>query len=361
MRVIVCVLALMIGVVWAATNREIEALVAKMIANNPSVILDRASAVKRETVRGLEGWEKVDVNVSVRPKNSPLAPISQMSVLFTSGGFAAFNMTALGGGSNADIERHLKEAYAGNSDIKIESIKVDRRIKIKEPSGFEAVVLTVSYVPVKSADGKALSATPVFFVSASNFLTDDFFSVSDGKSVKNLVKGEVKDAYYRNDHLLYGKKGAKNKIIVFSDPLCPACRQLMPRLFEAAENYPDDVALYYYSLPTHISSPTLIKAAISAHQKGGKNTERAMYEVNLRIDASDEQKVLDYYNSLFKSKLTLEDINAPKVLEHYAIDEGVAKALLVNGTPTLFINGVYDSNRDLLEKVLNELKASKAK
>jgi protein-disulfide isomerase len=352
-------LTLTISVIWAATNREIEAFVTRIIANNPNFVLDRASAVKREPVRGLEGWEKVDVNVSVRPKNSPLAPFSQMSVFFTSGGFVAPDITTLNSNGNADIERHLRNAFASNKNITVESIKANRRIKIKEPSGFEAVVLTVNYVPVKSADGKTLSEPAVVFINSGGFLASEFLSVSDGKSIKNLVKGEVKDAYYRDDHLLYGNKKAKNKIIVFSDPLCPACRELMPELFEIAEKYPSAVALYYYSLPTHVSSPALIKAAIAAHQKGDRNAERAMYEVNLRISASDEKTVLDYYNSLFKTKLTSEDINAPKVLEHYAIDEGVQKALLVNSTPSVFINGIYDSDRNLLEKVIGDLKDSK--
>ena len=186
---------------------------------------------------------------------------------------------------------------------------------------------------------------------------DEIFYVSDDG--RKIVRGAIYDAALSPfDEQLkklktdlspsLGTPGAKVVIVVFTDYQCPHCRELAKSLREnLLKNYPSDVRLYLKEFPLEAIHPWAKTAAIAG---------RCVYR-------QDAQAFWDYHDFVFdgQDSLTLDNLKA-KVLEWAAtksldtiqlgacIDtratEGEvnrtiaeARALGVNQTPSLFING----------------------
>ncbi len=55
----------------------------------------------------------------------------------------------------------------------------------------------------------------------------------------------ITDKYYQKTKLVAGSEKAKDKIVIFSDPLCPLCPHYVPQVIEFVNKNPDNIALYY--------------------------------------------------------------------------------------------------------------------
>ena len=156
-------------------------------------------------------------------------------------------------------------------------------------------------------------------------------------------------SFYRKDHLIYGKESAPNKIVVFSDPICPFCQGYLPGLLKAAKENPDKIALYYYHFPLimlHKEAPTVIKAAIAAEEKGMKDVMQKVYDAKFNIDTSDEKKILAEFNKKMGTHITLKDIHAKEIEKRYNFDKEYADKMMISGTPTVYFNGKKDFSRN---------------
>ncbi|GHV04058.1 hypothetical protein AGMMS50229_04610 [Campylobacterota bacterium] len=340
----------------AASNKELEAFITSNVARNPTVTFEKFSVVKREKISDLSGWEKVDMELSIKPKGATI-PVSQKSSFYTYKNLIAPELIKLEGKSVGakELAELAKRQIAANPNVKLEDSKLTKRMALKGFDGWESVQMQFNLQVTRGTSTQPISTTDLWFVS-KNYVAPDLIDITKSTSLKNSIKGDVTPEYYRPDHLLSGSKGvaAKYKIIVFSDPLCPACRKLLPELIDIAAKNKETVSLYYYHLPTHAESPILMKAAIAAHANN-KEIETQMYKTEIKFDNSEDLAVLERFNKLFKTKLTLEAINAPAVLEHYNFDQKAVGELLVNSTPSLFINGVYDEDRKAIGKIIEEL------
>ena len=348
----------------AATNKELEAFVSKNLSRNPNVKFDKFTVLKRESVKGLSGWDRLEVEISARPTaqvgaNTP--PMTQKNTLYTSKGYLASDLIKLDGKtqSRAATDQQLidlaAQMLAGNPNVKLEKATILRRYPLSDVDGFEAVQLQFDLSVTQEGKTRALSTTDVFFAS-KNYITNEIVRITNGTSLKQSIKGAVKNEYYRADHLIAGNANAKHKILLFSDPLCPACRATSPALFELAAKHPSEVAVYYYGFPTHSVSPVLLKAAIAAHLSGVSAVEQQLYTGELRVNTEDDFDALKVFNDRFKLKLTMADISAPAVLEQYNIDAKTALELNIAGTPTIFLDGKYDEDRKLIGNLTQELK-----
>ncbi|MDR2639691.1 MAG: thioredoxin domain-containing protein [Helicobacteraceae bacterium] len=354
-------LILLNSVAFAATNKEIERYFERAFERNPEFTFDKMRVTKREAIKGLQGWETAEINLSFIPKGKTL-PINQNGKIGTYKGFIATNMLAAEDDSKTVGDAKLIEAArfflegAPNSNAKLKSARITKRIPLKEIEGFEAVAMVWDVDITQGKQTRELSNTEVWF-AGKNYIFLDIIRIDTGDSLKFEIKGDIKPEHYRADHLIAGNASAENKVIIFSDPLCPACRQTMPILLKAASENPDKIALYYYAMPTHSVSPTLMKAAIASRLAGAKNAERAMYEKELIVKTGDDLLALNIYNATFGTKHELKDINKQAVLEHYNIDQKAVSELLINSTPSIFINGKFDPKRQEIQKIVNSLSA----
>jgi len=208
--------------------------------------------------------------------------------------------------------------------------------------------------------GKKLNQKDTIF-SNGNMISTDLINVKNKVSFKHLMYPTLTKEFYNKKHLIAGNHNAKNKLVVFSDPLCPICIDEMPFLMKKVIDNPKNIALYYYHLPLtmHPTAKVLSKASIIATKQGVKNVDYRIYKANFpdkyKFDAYEEkdaQKVLNFFNREFGTKITLAEINDPKLDKMLAYDEMMSEKAFVNGTPTVFFNGEYDMTRSKFEKVL---------
>ena len=164
-------------------------------------------------------------------------------------------------------------------------------------------------------------------------------------------------SFYRKDHLIYGKESAPNKIVVFSDPICPFCQGYLPGLLKAAKENPDKIALYYYHFPLimlHKEAPTVIKAAMVAEKKGVKDVMEKVYAQKFNLDTSDEKKILKAFNKAMGTHITSKDIHAKDIEARYEFDKKMADKMMISGTPTVYVNGKKDFSRRKYKEIIKK-------
>jgi protein-disulfide isomerase len=247
-----------------------------------------------------------------------------------------------------------KERIGKNRRIQLKEIELERKVELDSLKGWSAYVYDLDIV----AGGKDIDFKDIVF-SNGTLIAPDLIDLNTKESLKESVKPPLNITYYKESHFIAGTKGAKNKIVLFSDPLCPFCMDFIPDVIEFVTAHKDMFEVYYYHLPLtsiHPASETLAKAMIVAHNMGLKDivykTYKADFDPYFSERERDEKKILDGFNKVLDTKITLEQINSKDVLEHYEADKEAAEYLMVAGTPTIYLNGKLDKKkRDYLEVV----------
>jgi len=246
--------------------------------------------------------------------------------------------------SKKQIIKYIKNSVIRNPRVKVQDLeivetKVDDRIK-----GWKVLFTSMDLMFQK----KSIKA-PIILFSNGNLLTTELYDVNTSTNFAKVLKPTIPESVYDDEHLLYGNKDAKHKILVFSDPQCPFCQDVMPDIFEAVKKHPDMFALYYYHLPLkrlHPVSATLTKVMHIAQNGNRKDIFEDMYKLDINIRMTNEKKILSKIKKQFNYKLTKEQINAPEVLKSLKADEDTAARLMISGTPTVYIDGKLDKFRD---------------
>lgn len=135
-----------------------------------------------------------------------------------------------------------------------------------------------------------------------------------------------------------GKEAAPVVVTVFSDFQCPWCRQMAGTLRQVADRFPNEVRIVYRHLPLHEDSQRLAEASMcaDAQQHFWQYHDALFREPGVRGEQTIEiaktigLNVDDFEKCLKDGRFT------PRVLA----DAAEANRLGVNGTPTLFVNGV---------------------
>lgn len=161
------------------------------------------------------------------------------------------------------------------------------------------------------------------------------------------------------------KDKTKVKLVEFLDPECPACapfHQYLKRHLD--EKYVD---IEYKYLEIHANSKLLIHI-LEASKKQGKYKELLDYmysnqEKFTDYKTKDNIKIWNFISEnnmnldISKLKLDMKDIDIDLILKK---DFDDAKNLKVEGTPTLFINGIIQNNKSIGE-IMDEIDLSIAK
>ena len=256
------------------------------------------------------------------------------------------------GVTDESIKEFLTNSFSGNKSIKSIKIEVVSRTDIKRMKNWEALVVDV-YAVLKK-DNKKIKQKMIWF-SNGDVITQDLIDLDTGESLKSLVSPKFETEYYNKSNLIYGNANAKHKVVIFSDPLCPFCRSFVPRAINYMKKQPKKFAVYYFHFPLpsiHPAAVELVKAAYVAEAQGEKDVVLNLYKVKLNNPREKNvSKILKAFNKVFHTNIKQSDINTPAVAQHYADDLKIADALMVQGTPTVFFDGIIDKTKQKYLKV----------
>ena len=243
-----------------------------------------------------------------------------------------------------------KKRVAQNPNVKVNSITVNTKKELPV-SGWNGYILDVN----ANVQGKDINAKDIIF-SDGKYISLDLIDAQTGKSLKDFVTPNLTAKYYDKSKLIAGNHNAKDKIVIFSDPLCPFCMDYVPDVINYVNKNKDKIALYYYHFPLisiHPAAVPLSKLIEVARHKGIKDVELKAYQINWEqyFDSKsiDEKKILEAFNKEFKTNIKLEEITSNDINEKLKKDISMGEDVMVQGTPTVFVNGEKDSSRQKYE------------
>ena len=239
-----------------------------------------------------------------------------------------------------------KNRFSNNNRVEIIGININTKVKVPVENWYGYIIDIKAKVQNKNVNAKDIIFTNGEVVSP------ELIDLKTGKSLKSLLQPKLTDKYYSEKHLIAGNKDAKNKIVIFSDPLCPFCIDYVPEVINHVNKNKKSISLYYYHFPLlklHPAANTLTKLMNIAKVKGIENIELKVYDTDweeyFKSETLDEKIILDSFNKVFKTKITLDEINSDDVKNSIQEDIKMGEEVLVKGTPTIFVNGEKDNTR----------------
>ena len=243
--------------------------------------------------------------------------------------------------------RFEKSRVSKNSRIKLKDIKIFFKKDLKQ-DGWIGYVFDLS-IEVK---GKKIKVKDILF-SNGNIITPELTNINTNISYKRLMYPKLTSKYYDKKFLIAGNIDAKHTMVVFSDPLCPNCTNVVPELIRDVKKNPNKIALYYIYMPLdmHPTAKLLTKASIIAHINGIKDIEYKVYTANFEKDfdpykEKDEKKVLKLFNKKFNTNITMAEIDSKTIKDKLKYGLKLSDEAMVQGTPTIFFDGKIDPMRN---------------
>lgn len=255
--------------------------------------------------------------------------------------------------SNKDVEKFLEKSFSGNKNIIKLSVKVKQTIVLEKVKGWNAHIVSVD-ATVKAKQGSREVKQKMIWFSNGDTISPDLIDIKTGISFKESVAPSFELKYYKKENLIYGNADAAHRVAIFSDPLCPFCRNFVPSAINSMKKYPKKFAIYYYHFPLpslHPAAVELVKAAVVAEMQGKKDVVLNLYKVEVDAKEKDVNKILAAFNKTMKTNVSPADLKSKSVLEHINSDLEIANNLMVNGTPTMFFDDKLDKTKRKFEKV----------
>lgn len=137
-----------------------------------------------------------------------------------------------------------------------------------------------------------------------------------------------------------GNPSAKVTLVEFADYECPHCKRLQPVLRQIAEEFPNDLKIYFkhYPLPQHTNARLAAEAAVAA-QKQEKfwQFQDELWEKQDELGPAEIEKIAKE-TGLDMSKFR-QDLDSPAVKARVQKDRADGQALGLQATPTIYIDG----------------------
>ncbi|WP_121627287.1 thioredoxin domain-containing protein [Poseidonibacter antarcticus] len=267
-----------------------------------------------------------------------VSKVLTLAVLLTSSLFASV--------SDDNVIKFEKKRIAQNPNVEIEKISINMKKELPL-DGWFGYILDVE----AKVDNKTINAKDIVF-SDGRYISLDLLDAKNGKSLKDLVTPDLSAKYYDKSKLIAGNDKSKDKIVVFSDPLCPFCMDYIPDIIKHVNKNKDSIALYYYHFPLlrlHPASGPLSKLMELGKEKGIKDIELKVYETNwddyFTVKETDVKKIVSGFNKVFKTSFTQEDVSSIDLIDSMEKDMEMGEEVMVQGTPTIFINGEKDTQK----------------
>ena len=238
-----------------------------------------------------------------------------------------------------------KKRISQNPNVEVKSIKINTKKELPL-NGWYGYILDVE----ANVQGKSINAKDILF-SDGKYISLELIDSETGKSLKDLVTPNLTDNFHDKSKLIAGNHNAKDKIVIFSDPLCPFCKDYVPDVIKYVNKNKGSIALYYYNFPLsiHPAATPLSKLIEVAKHKGVKDVELRAYEIDWEpyfdVKTTDEKKILEAFNKEFKINIKVEEISTNEIKALIEKDITMGEEVMVAGTPTIFVNKVKDSTK----------------
>lgn len=243
-----------------------------------------------------------------------------------------------------ELLEYVKRHIVKNPQVKVNGVTVIEKTSHKDLPGWTILLTTMDLVYQK----KEIHAPEMMFVK-DGLITGRLVSLKTKRDYRDEIKPTVPESMYDDAHLVFGNKDAKHKIVVFSDPQCPFCQEIVPDIFKAAKENPTKIALYYYHLPLlriHPVSDVLTRVMHVAQHEGKMEVLDKVYAMKIDPREKDTTKILATVKKQTGYSVTAGKIDAKEVKDAMKLDLDAAGKMMVTGTPTVFIDGKWDKMRN---------------
>lgn len=247
---------------------------------------------------------------------------------------------------NQKVEQFLEDNFDTNPNIESIKVNIKEKIEIEGFKDWSAFVVELDAVLKK--DKRHVVQNMIWYCNGE-VVTKELYDLKSGKNMSDLISMPFKDEYYKKENLIYGNENAKHKVAIFSDPLCPFCRQFVPEVINYMKKEPDKFAVYYYHFPLeriHPAAVELVKAAIALELQGRKDVILNLYKVEINPKERSNEKILAAFNKVLKSNINMADLISKEVSDQLKSDLKIVSELMVNGTPTMFFDGKIDKTKN---------------
>ncbi len=248
--------------------------------------------------------------------------------------------------SEEGIHHYIKKYIAKKMHSPVTKIETISSYPIKDAHGWEIYFLSLD-VQIKQGNRTRKHTIPQVVFTKGNKIA---FSLKDksGQDYKKYLKPKIPVEAYDDKHLLVGNQNAKHKILVLSDPFCPYCQEIVPKLIDDVKANPNIFALYYYHLPLlriHPASDTATRAMLIFQKRGELEHLKSMYHLLVNPREINAGVVLKAIKDKTGVQIKRVDIYSDEVNHALEVDKALKKRLMVTGTPTIFIDGLWDPTR----------------
>ena len=270
--------------------------------------------------------------------------MSLMSKLLTSTLIATVALSAGSVPSSKVLEKYAKKNIIKNPNVKMHGVTVLETRTHKDLPGW-TILLTTLDINYKNKD---INAPEIMFVK-DGLITGHLMSQKTGKDYREEIKPTVPKSFYDDEHLIFGNKNAKHKILIFSDPQCPFCQDIVPEIFNAAKENPDTLGVYYYHLPLlriHPVADVLTRVMLVAQHEGKADMVTKLYSLKIDARETNATKILTAVKKHANYTVTQEQIDAKSIKDAIAVDKKAAMRMMITGTPAVYIDGEWDKMRD---------------
>ncbi len=247
-----------------------------------------------------------------------------------------------------------KKRVSQNPNVKVKDIKINTKKELAL-AGWTGYILDIDAV----VQGKEIKAKDFLFTNGTH-IAPELIDMKTMQSLKDSLFPNLTEKYYNKSNFIAGNEKAKNKIVLFSDPLCPFCMDYIPTVIAEVNKNKENIALYYYAFPLtqiHPASLPLSKIIEVAHNKGVADIITKAYTADwskyFDEKDTDEAKILEAFNKEFGTNIKIEELNKKELNDKIAKDISMGDDVMVSGTPTIYVNGVKENpkfNFDTLGK-----------
>ena len=244
------------------------------------------------------------------------------------------------------IEEYLENEFVDNPKISDLDAKVISEKPLKQLIGWKSYIVNIHAI-LKGKSKREINQKMILF-SNGQVISQELVDIKNGKRFTTMVTPDFQKKYYKKENLIYGHADAKHRVAIFSDPLCPFCKEFAPQALSYMKKYPKTFAVYYYHLPLvriHPASAIIVRAAVVAKHQGVRDIDINMYKMKISSHEKNVKKILHEFNRVTGAKVTEKELSSPYVEETLKADNSIAENMMVRGTPTVYFDGKKDNSR----------------
>ena len=246
--------------------------------------------------------------------------------------------------------KYVKKNVVKNPQVKVNGITIIEEKTHQNLPGWTVLLTTMDLTYQK----KDMHIPETMFIK-DGLITGHLVNLKTGNDYRNEIKPTVPKSMYDDAYLLMGNRDAAHKILIFSDPQCPFCQEIVPEILKASKEHPEKIAVYYYHLPLlriHPVSDVLTRVMHVAQQEGKTDVIEKIYTLKINPRETNVTKILAAVKKHTGYSVTTAQIDAKEVKEALKADVDASSRMMVSGTPTIYIDGEWDKLRDNYKKLI---------